>query len=166
MRRRSVVPDLIGLAAWLVLSFAAAAVGALGSRDADIFYQQLVRPGWAPPASVFGPVWSGLYLLMGIAAWLVWRQRGSKETRWPLWLFVLQLLANALWSWLFFRWHNGALAFCEILILWVLVVCTAVAFWRARPLAGVLLLPYVVWVTFAAALCLSIWRLNPAELRG
>jgi tryptophan-rich sensory protein len=103
---------------------------------------------------------------MGIAAWLVWRQRGFLESGMALWLFIAQLTANALWSWLFFSWHKGAWAFYEILILLVLVLCTVAAFWRARRLAGALLLPYLVWVTFATALCFAIWRSNPAALGG
>jgi tryptophan-rich sensory protein len=103
---------------------------------------------------------------MGIAAWLVWRQRGFRESGMALWLFIAQLTANALWSWLFFSWHNGAWAFYEILILWVLLLGTVAAFWRVRSLAGALLLPYLTWVTFATALCFAIWRSNPAALGG
>src|SRR6476646_5341707 len=165
MTRLSTIRQVMGLAGWLLLSFAAAAVGAVASVSASIFYQQLLRPQWAPPAGVFGPVWS-VNLLMGIAAWLVWRQGGFHESGIALWLFIAQLMANALWSWLFFSWHKGALAFYEILILWVLLLCTVAAFWRARTLAGALLLPYLAWVTFATALCFAIWRLNPVALRG
>ena len=165
MTRLSTIRQVIGLAGWLLLSFAAAAVGAVASVSASIFYQQLLRPQWAPPAGVFGPVWS-VNLLMGIAAWLVWRQGGFHESGIALWLFIAQLMANALWSWLFFSWHKGALAFYEILILWVLLLCTVAAFWRARTLAGALLLPYLAWMTFATALCFAIWRLNPVALRG
>ena len=101
---------------------------------------------------------------MAIAAWIVWRQHGFRESGMALWLFIAQLAANALWSWLFFSWHKGALAFYEILILWVLVLGTVAAFWRARTLAAALLLPYLAWVTFATALCFAIWRLNPVAL--
>jgi tryptophan-rich sensory protein len=79
-------------------------------------------------------------------------------------LFVVQLVANALWSWLFFAWREGALAFVEVLLLWCLVAATTVAFWRVRVLAGALLIPYLAWVSFASALTLSVWRLNPALL--
>ena len=154
----------IGLAGWLLGSFAAAAVGGVASANAGGFYQQLVRPGWAPPPWLFGPVWSVLYLMMGIAAWLVWRDRGFRGARAALTLFVVQLAANALWTWLFFAWRRGALAFGEILLLWVLIAATIVAFWRVRPLAGALLLPYLLWVTFATALTFAVWRMNPALL--
>lgn len=154
----------IGLAGWLLGSFAAAAVGGVASGNAGDFYQQLARPGWAPPPWLFGPVWSVLYLLMGIAAWLVWRERGFRGPRTALTLFVVQLAANALWTWLFFAWRRGALAFSEILLLWVLIAATIVAFWRIRPLAGALLVPYLLWVSFAAALTLAVWRMNPGLL--
>jgi tryptophan-rich sensory protein len=154
----------IGLAGWLLGSFAAAAVGGVASANAGDFYQQLARPGWAPPPWLFGPVWSVLYLMMGIAAWLVWRERGFRGARAALTLFIVQLAANALWTWLFFAWRRGALAFGEILLLWVLIAATIAAFWRVRPLAGALLLPYLLWVSFAAALTFAVWRMNPALL--
>jgi benzodiazapine receptor len=154
----------MGLAGWLLASFAAAAVGGVASANAGDFYQQLARPAWAPPSWLFGPVWSVLYLLMGIGAWLVWRERGFRGARGALWLFVIQLAANALWTWLFFAWRRGALAVGEILLLWVLIAATIAAFWRVRPLAGALLIPYLLWVTFATALTYAIWQRNPGLL--
>jgi benzodiazapine receptor len=156
--------QVIGLLVWLAISFVASGVGAIASIRAAPFYGQLVQPGWAPPASVFGPVWTLLYALMGIAAWLVWRADSLRVTRTALSLFLLQLAVNALWTWLFFAWSQGALAFADIVLLWVLVVATAVSFWRIRPLAGALLIPYLLWVSFAAALNFSIWQLNPQVL--
>jgi tryptophan-rich sensory protein len=103
---------------------------------------------------------------MGMAAWLVWRQHGFRESRWALWLFLGQLAANALWSWLFFAWQAGAWASAEILMLWLLILGTITAFWRIRRLASVLPLPYLAWVTFATALCWKIWRSNPLSLGG
>ncbi len=152
---------LIGLAGWLALVFVAAAIGAAGSIDAGPFYAQLVRPDWAPPAWLFGPVWSSLYLLIGIAAWLVWRRHGWRDARSALVLFVVQLGANALWSWLFFAWRLGGLAFAEVAVLWLLIVATVVAFWRLRARAAALLmLPYLAWVSFAVVLCYTVWQLN------
>ncbi|NCT66711.1 MAG: tryptophan-rich sensory protein [Rhodanobacteraceae bacterium] len=156
--------QVTGLLFWLTLSFAAAAIGAAASIQASAFYLQLARPDWAPPGAVFGPVWSVLYTLMGVAAWLAWRERGFQAARTALVLFVVQLAVNALWSWLFFGWRLGALAFADIVLLWALVVATLVSFWRVRPLAGALLLPYLLWVSFAAALNLAVWRLNPGLL--
>lgn len=154
----------LGLAGWLALAFATAAIGAVASVSAREFYAELVRPAWAPPGWLFGPVWTALYALMGVSAWLVWRERGFAGARMALALFMVQLAANALWSWLFFAWRLGGPAFAEVLLLWCLIVATAVAFRRIRPLAAVLLLPYLAWVAFAAALTFAVWRLNPALL--
>ena len=158
------IKQVIGLVGWLLLSFAAAAIGALASVQAADFYRQLAQPSWAPPASVFGPVWSVLYVLMGVAAWLAWRDGGWHRQRGVLVLFVLQLAVNALWSWLFFGWHRGALAFADIVLLWLLIVATVIGFLRVRPLAGALLLPYLGWVSFATALNFAVWQLNPQIL--
>ena len=162
LQPRSLQMQLLGLIAWLALAFVAAGVGAIASIEAASFYAQLVLPSWAPPASVFGPVWSVLYALMGLAAWLVWRER--VVTRDALTLFVAQLAANALWSWLFFAWHQGALASGEVLVLLLLIAATIVAFWRVSRVAAVLLLPYLAWVAFASALTWSIWQRNPGLL--
>ena len=153
----------VGLFAWLLLTFVAAAVGAMGSVDAGTFYAQLARPAWAPPAWVFGPVWSLLYALMGVAAWLIWRMRGV-GVRTALILFVVQLAANALWSWLFFAWHLGGLAFAEVVLLWLLIVATVLSFQRISSFAAALLLPYLAWVSLAAALTYATWKLNPGLL--
>ena len=162
MTPRSLSSQLVGLLGWLLAAFAAGAVGAVASVDAPSFYAQLSKPSWAPPASVFGPVWSALYALMGVAAWLVWRLPGSKGV--ALGLFGAQLCANALWSWLFFSWHQGALAAVEVLVLLVLIAATIVAFWRGSRLAALLLVPYLLWVSFASALTWSVWQRNPALL--
>lgn len=154
----------LGLAAWLVVSFAASAVGAVATIRASEFYGELMQPEWAPPAAVFGPVWTVLYALMGIAVWLVWQSGGLQKQRVAIGLFLAQLAVNALWSWLFFAWSLGALAFIDILFLITLVVATIVCFWRVRPLAGLLLVPYLLWISFAAALNYSIWHLNPQVL--
>ena len=152
------------LAGWLLVTFAAAALGALASQDAPQFYAQLDKPGWAPPAGVFGPVWTVLYLLMALAAFLVWRMRGFSTAPRTLWLYLVQLAANALWSWLFFAWQLGAAAFVEVLVLWALVLATTAAFWKARRIAGLMLLPYLAWVTFASALTFACWQRNPQLL--
>ncbi len=164
MSRRSTLLQTVGLIGWLGIVFVAAAVGAAASVDASTFYAELVRPGWAPPASAFGPVWSVLYLLMGIAAWLVWRERSVNHLGAALTLFLVQLCANALWSWLFFAWRNGALAFAEVLVLLALIAATVAVFWRIRRLAAVLMLPYLAWVCIAAALTWSVWQSNPKVL--
>lgn len=154
----------LGLSGWLLIAFIAAAIGSAASIKAASFYGHLQQPEWAPPASVFGPVWTLLYAMMGVAAWWVWRVDGFRAARVALILFLVQLAVNALWSWLFFGWHLGALAFADIVLLWVLIVATVIAFWRIRPLAGILLLPYLLWVSFAAVLNYTVWQLNPQIL--
>lgn len=124
------------------------------------WYAGLAKPAWTPPGWVFAPVWTMLYLLMAVAAWLVtlngeWRQR-----RLPLALFILQLAVNAAWSWLFFGLQRPDWALLNILVLWGLVSVTVVLFLNTRRVAGILLLPYWGWLTLAAALNAAIWRLN------
>lgn len=156
--------EIKGFLGWLLLVAATGAIGAVASANAALFYAELARPAWAPPAQLFGPVWSFLYLLMAVAAWLIWRKYGFRAARSALTLFIVQLALNALWSWLFFAWHLGVWALLDILALWTLILVTASAFWRLRPLAGALLIPYLLWVTFAMALNYSVWRFNPGVL--
>lgn len=154
----------VGLLGWAIVTFLAAALGARASISAADFYASLTLPAWAPPASVFGPVWTVLYALMALAAWLVWRQGGWRAAAPALALYLLQLALNVLWSWLFFGWKQGALAFADIALLLALIVATIVAFHRVRPAAAWLLLPYLAWVTFASALNFTVWQANPAVL--
>ena len=156
--------DALGLLGWLLVAFAAAGVGGLASASAGDFYRELVRPLWAPPGWLFGPVWSVLYALMGFSAWLVWRARGFAGARGALGLFLVQLAVNALWTWLFFVWRLGAVAFGEILFLWLLIVANIVLFSRVSKLAALIFLPYVAWVSFACALTFATWQLNPGLL--
>ena len=151
----------IGLIVLLVLCFAAAGIGgAVTTSQIDGWYAALAKPSWTPPNWIFGPVWSALYLGMAVAAWLVWRQRGLAGAVMPLLLFGVQLFLNMLWSCLFFGLENPGLAFLEVLLLWIAIVGTNVAFWRRSLAAGLLLLPYLTWVSFAAVLNFAIWRLN------
>ena len=113
-----------------------------------------------PPNWIFGPVWTALYTMMGIAAWLVWKQGGFATGRVALGLFLLQLVFNGLWSPLFFGRHSPGLALADIACLWVALLATIVAFKKAQPVAGWLLLPYGAWVTFACVLNFAIWWLN------
>jgi tryptophan-rich sensory protein len=164
MTRPSRKSQFLGLLGWLVATFAAGSVGAIASARSAAFYGQLVQPSWAPPAWLFGPVWSVLYVLMAVAAWLVWRERGWRGAPGALGLFAVQLVANALWTWLFFVLHAGALSLGEIVVLWLLIAATIALFWSVQRVAALLLVPYLVWVSFAAALTVSLWRLNPAVL--
>lgn len=156
--------QFFGLVGWLVVSFAASAVGAVASIQAQSFYGELTQPSWAPPGWVFGPVWTTLYALMGVAAWLVWREGGFRKNKTSLSLFLVQLVVNALWSWLFFAWHLGAYALIDLIALWLLIIATLVTFWRVKPLAGTLLVPYLLWVSFAGILNYTVWQLNPQIL--
>lgn len=154
----------LALAGWIALSLLAGSVGAWASRSATVFYAQLDKAAWAPPGWLFGPVWTVLYILMGVAAWLVWRERGWAGARTALTLFVVQLVFNAAWTWLFFSLRSGPLAFGEILVLWVMIATTIVLFARVRRTAAWLLVPYLCWVTFASLLTWSVWQRNPTLL--
>lgn len=156
--------QLLGLAFWVALTFVAAAIGAAASVNTGPFYASLMRPDWAPPGEVFAPVWTTLYILMALAAWWVWRVAGFRAARTALTLYIIQLALNALWSWLFFGWQLGAPAFAEVLLLWLCIAATLIAFWRVHRLAALLLVPYLLWVSFAAALNYAVWQLNPAAL--
>ena len=162
--RRPPKRPLLALLGWLLLCFLVAAVGAAASVSASEFYAALAKPSWAPPAGVFGPVWSVLYLLMGLSAWMVWRRGGWRAQRGALQLFVLQLALNGLWSWLFFGWRMGGPAFADIVLLIAVLLATMVGFWRASRLAALLLVPYLAWISFAAALNWAVWRANPGLL--
>jgi tryptophan-rich sensory protein len=164
MRHRSFQQQALGLAGWLAASFLAGGLGAMASVSAGAFYAQLSQPSWAPPAWLFGPVWSVLYVMIGVAAWLVWRKHGFSGATAALCLYGAQLGANALWTWLFFVWHLGALSLVEIIVLWLLIAATIGAFWRLHRLAAFMLLPYLAWVSFASALTYSLWQLNAAVL--
>ena len=155
----------LGLLASLGAVFVAAAIGALASADAATFYGQPSKPAWAPPASAFGPVWSVLYVFMGVSAWLVWRKRSKNPVALALALFVAQLVANALWSWLFFAWRLGMASFADVLLLLVLIVLTVLAFFGVSRLGALLMLPYLAWVCLASALTWAVWQSNPALFR-
>lgn len=124
------------------------------------WYATLKKPSWNPPGWIFGPVWSALYTMMAVAAWLVWQRGGFVAQRRPLALFLAQLGLNALWTPLFFGLHRPGLAFAEILLLWVAIAATLAAFRRVNQATVWLLAPYLLWVSFAAVLNFELWRLN------
>ncbi len=156
-RRRTAV-------AWIGFVAVCLLAGVLGGIATESgmasWYQSLRKPTWNPPSWVFSPVWTTLYLMMGTAAWLVWRARGFAGAKSELRLFGAQLVLNALWSFLFFGLRAPLLALVELLVLMGLVLATLIAFWRVRPLAGALLVPYLAWVGFAAVLNATLWRMN------
>lgn len=159
MHQPSPARSVLALIGWLAVSFCAAAVGGLFMPGE--WYAGLKKPSWNPPNWIFGPVWTALYTMMAVAAWLAWKRGGWAAQRTALSIFLVQLLFNALWSPLFFGVKNPGLAFMDIVLLWLALLATVVRFWRTRPLAGALLVPYLAWVTFAGALNLTLWRLNP-----
>jgi tryptophan-rich sensory protein len=151
---------------FLLASYGAAALGSVfTARSVETWYRALRRPAWTPPDWLFGPVWAVLYTAMALAVWLVWRQarlspEQQRTSRAALWSWWAQLGLNVLWSAVFFgaRSLSGALA--VIAALWAAIALTAVLSLRVRPLAGLLLLPYLAWTSFAALLNYQIWRLN------
>ena len=146
------------LAACVLVSLLAGFIGSMFPPGE--WYQALVKPSFNPPGYVFGPVWTVLYILMGVAAWLVIKKVGFTQGRVPLMFFGFQLVLNALWSYLFFGRRLIGVAFFEIIVLWVLILITLILFWRVKRLAGILMLPYILWVSFASVLNFSLWRLN------
>lgn len=149
---------VLGLVAWVTLSFSPGLTAVFVSPGG--WYAKLHKPVWNPPSWLFGPVWSLLYLCMGVAAWLVWQRGGWRGQKVPLGLFLVQLALNALWTPLFFGLHQPGWAFIEILALLLVLSATFGCFFRAYRVAGWLLIPYLAWTTFAAALNLANWRLN------
>lgn len=152
---------------WLVLlgfigaTLVAAALGSAATASSvRTWYAELNKPSWNPPRWIFGPVWTTLYLMMAVAAWRVWRHHENPGVRSALGWFFAQLALNALWSFLFFGLRRPDLAFAEILALFGCLVIVQCKFWRIDRVAGVLWLPYVFWVGFAAALNAAIWWLN------
>lgn len=150
----------MALVVFFAASFATAYVGSRFTFPAlESWYKALRKPAWAPSGRTIGMIWSVLYLLMAIAGWLVWREAGAAVL--PLGLFGLQLILNAAWSWLFFGRRNPRAAFGEILVLWVVILATLLAFWSVTWIAGLLFVPYLAWVTFAGYVNLTLWRMNP-----
>ncbi|MEI7822883.1 MAG: TspO/MBR family protein [Verrucomicrobiota bacterium] len=149
---------ILGLCGWLLLCFAAASPGAVFMPGE--WFAALKKPAWNPPSWIFGPVWTALYAMMAAAAWLVWQRGGWKEQRKPLLIFLAQLALNALWTPLFFGLHRPGVAFAEIVLLWLAIVATLVAFRPVNRTAAWLLVPYLAWVSFAAVLNGTLWRLN------
>ncbi len=158
-------PRAMSFVSFVIAVLLPQAVGGLSAvvtvRAVREWYPTLVRPSFAPPSWVFGPVWTLLYLMMGIASWLVWQRRGTDpRVGFAIALYLAQLLLNGLWTPVFFSLHALGWAFAVIVVLLVLIACTMVAFWRVTPVAGAMLAPYLAWVAFATALNFAFWRLN------
>lgn len=150
---------ILALVGFLLASFAVAALGSATTvNSVREWYPTIAKPEWTPPSWLFGPVWTVLYVMMSVAAWLVWRRVGWGGAL--VW-FAVQLALNATWSPVFFGMHKIGLALVNIVLLWLAIVGTTVAFWRVSPVAGWLFVPYLAWVSFAAALNFALWRMNP-----
>jgi len=146
------------LVGFVVASFAAAALGGVTTASSvRDWYPTIAKPTWTPPSWIFGPVWTALYAMMAVAGWLVWRRVGWGGAL--VW-FAVQLSLNAAWSPVFFGLQRIGLALVNIILLWLAIAGTTVAFWRVMPAAGILFVPYLAWVSFASALNFAIWRLN------
>ncbi len=158
IQKYSSLASLLGLLFWLVITFAVATFGSQ-FRPGD-WYQALAKPALTPPNWIFPVVWTLLYALMALSAWLIWRRGGFKVNRLALSLYGLQLIFNGLWSWLFFGQHQIGLALVDIVILLTLIILTAVRFWKTYRPAGILLAPYILWVSFATYLNYMLWVLN------
>ena len=150
-----------GLLGWLVVCFGASAIGSAATiPEIKGWYAGLEKPSFNPPNWIFGPVWSVLFFLMAVAAWLVWRRFGFAGSKAALVVFLIQLVANVIWSVLFFGMHSPAMGFGWICLLWILIAATIGLFWQKSQLAAGLLAPYLAWVSFASVLNFMIWRLN------
>ena len=144
---------------WFGITFLAAVIGSQAGPGS--WYAAMAKPSWNPPNWVFGPVWTYLYLTMAWAAWRVWRGGGWTNRRTPLLMYLVQLILNAFWSPIFFGLQQPGFAFAEIVLLWGTLAGTLFLFLRVDRLAGILLVPYLAWVSFAAFLNFTLWRLNP-----
>jgi tryptophan-rich sensory protein len=155
----------LALLGWVLLSLGAGFAGAWAGMP-DSWYRSLAKPAGTPPNWVFGPVWTTLYILIGLAMGLVWwrRERDPAGVGTATRFFLAQLALNAAWSWLFFGLHRPDMAFVELVVLWVVVLLMLVSFLRVRPVAGLLIVPYLAWLTYAGWLNAGTWLLNPAML--
>ena len=150
-----------GFAVFLALCLAVSAIGGMAtSTSVGTWYKALAKPAFNPPNWIFAPVWTMLYFMMAIAGWRVWRRDGLRKARLALSLFGLQLGLNLAWSILFFGLRSIGAALVEIAFLLLAILATTVVFWKRDRVAGMLFVPYLGWVTFAAVLNASLWRLN------
>lgn len=153
MRRTAASNDLPMLGLFILAVIAVSVLGGLATSAAiPDWYATLAKPSWTPPNWVFGPAWTTLYILMALAAWLVWRRRRLVEVRGALIAWWAQLALNLLWTMLFFGLRQPLWGLIEIVALWIAIAITIVLFYRVRKLAAAMLLPYIAWVSFAASL--------------
>ena len=155
------MPNYLKLIFSIILCQLAGFIGSFFTRDSIGWYITLTKPSFRPPNWLFGPVWIALYLLMGIALYLIWK-RGfqSSESRYPVIIFLVQLILNASWSIVFFGARSIGGGLIVIAVLWILIFLTILSFRKVNKTASYLLIPYLIWVSFASILNFSIWRLN------
>lgn len=160
-KHRSPGVQALGLTISVVICFGAALIGNLATiPQIPTWYSGIAKPAWTPPDWVFGPVWSLLYAMMAVSAWLVWRKFDGRTTRIPLIWFGTQLFLNSVWSVLFFGMQKPAWSMVEVFFLWLAILMTIRAFWALSRWASLLLVPYLLWVSFASILNVAIWQLN------
>lgn len=152
-------PSLVALLGFIAACFAAALTGVF-FRPGD-WYERLAKPPWRPPNRLFAPVWTALYFTIAVSGWLVWREAGFSGAALALVVYAIQLVLNAAWTPIFFGLHRPGLGFLDIVLVWLSIVATMLLFYPVHAGAALLLLPYLLWVSFAAALNFAIWRLNP-----
>ena len=159
--RRSIAKLSVGLIVSILFCFAAGAIGGMATASSvDDWYSEVIKPPWNPPNWIFGPVWSILYLMMGVSAWLIWKESQFKKANLELGWFAFHLVLNVLWSVIFFGLQSPGWAAIEIVLLWISIAVSILLFFRRSKLAAIMLVPYLAWVTFAMFLNYSIWYLN------
>lgn len=162
MAQKHRLGSLLSLCLSIALTLAVGAIGGLATaHSVDTWYAGLNKPSFNPPNWLFGPVWTTLYVLMGVAAWRIYLTPGGRARQAALWLYIVQLALNLGWSLIFFGLRAPLAALVELAVLLAVIVATGIAFWRVQRIAALLLLPYLVWSSFAFALNFEIWRLNP-----
>jgi len=150
----------LALIVCILICLGAAAIGSAATiPQIDAWYTTINKPSWNPPNYVFGPVWTVLYVMMGVSLWLVWISSDAKRWR-AIALFAIQLSLNVAWSWIFFAMHSPGWAFLDIVLLWTAIAATICLFWPISKISSALLVPYFLWVSFAALLNFAIWQMN------
>ncbi len=145
----------------IILAQGSGLIGSIFTASSvNTWFETIYKPTWNPPSWIFGPVWTMLYLLMGIAAYIIWQKKDIVGTKMALSVYGIHLVFNSLWSILFFGLKNPQLAFFEIIFLLILIIITTMLFWKIDRRAGALMFPYIAWVSFATVLNYTIWQLN------
>lgn len=134
--------------------------GLLTASEITTWYATLVKPSFNPPNFLFAPVWIILYTLMAISFYLIWNEEPSPKRDKALALFIIQMVFNILWSFIFFNQHAIFLAFLDIVLMWLFIIFSMVAFYKINPKASLLLVPYIIWISFAMLLNFAIWNFN------